>query len=379
MHKGTRLEKRNRIKISNIHDFKSSLRKEGYKISEYDEEDITEKIVKTFNLDKSVAERLKVCINDNEITYKANDIDDFIDYIEKIVLFEEEHNKLCEKMNEVKKLHIDRVEYEREPGVQDNVKHMLEVIEKTKNNICRAINTEEKARLKELEIEIDKNYIYAKDIELLKKMIFLKKEDVKEEYNDKTRTKTISIEIPENIKCEYIKAKEGSVEYHDHLNNNIPRIKRLRKNINKYMKNDENEKKSFKIDQSKALQDSINIAVAMYDNKEFKAISGSNDIEDYCKAPPFKEAIFKSSKVNKLGKLGIGYNRVNDSEKKILEEIHKQIEEKELNDYGKLTLYSKWEPCPSCYFVISQFCEKHPKISVEVKYNKKYGEVVSRD
>ena len=145
------------------------------------------------------------------------------------------------------------------------------------------------------------------------------------------------------------------------------------------MKNDENEKKSFKIDQSKALQDSINIAVAMYDNKEFKAISGSNDIEDYCKAPPFKEAIFKSSKVNKLGKLGIGYNRVNDSEKKILEEIHKQIEEKELNDYGKLTLYSKWEPCPSCYFVISQFCEKHPKISVEVKYNKKYGEVVSRD
>ena len=76
-------------------------------------------------------------------------------------------------------------------------------------------------------------------------MIFLKKEDVKEEYNDKTRTKTISIEIPENIKCEYIKAKEGSVEYHDHLNNNIPRIKRLRKNINKYMKNDENEKKSF--------------------------------------------------------------------------------------------------------------------------------------
>ena len=65
----------------------------------------------------------------------------------------------------------------------------------------------------------------------------------------------------------------------------------------------------------------------MYDNKEFKAISGSNEIEDYCKAPPIKEASFKSSKVNKLGNLGIGYNRVNDSEKKILEEIHKQIED----------------------------------------------------
>lgn len=374
MQKEMHSKKRNRIKINNIHDFKSSLKKEGYKINEYKEEDIEAKILKAFNIDDIVAKRLCVCINDNEIAYKANDIDDFIDYVEKIVLFEDEHNKLCEKMNEVKKLYIDRIEYEREPSVQDNVKHMMETIEKTKNNVCRVISEEEKAKLKELEIEIDKNYIYAKDIELLKKMVLIKKENVKEQYDDKTRIKTMSIEIPEKISCEYIKAKEGTVEYHDHLNNNIPRIKRLRKNINKYMKNDENEKKTFKIDQSKALQDSINIAVAMYDNKEFKAISGSNEIEDYCKAPPIKEASFKSSKVNKLGNLGIGYNRVNDSEKKILEEIHKQIEEKEINDEGKLTLYSKWEPCPSCYFVISQFCEKHPKISVEVKYSKKYGE-----
>ncbi len=92
------------------------------------------------------------------------------------------------------------------------------------------------------------------------------------------------------------------------------------------MKVDEKEKTTFKIDQSKALQDSINIAVAIYDKKEFRAISGSNDIKNYCTAPPLEKAIFKSSKVNKLGKLGIGYDRVNDSEKKIFEEIHKQIE-----------------------------------------------------
>lgn len=50
---------------------------------------------------------------------------------------------------------------------------------------------------------------------------------------------------------------------------------------------------------------SINIAVALYDNKEFKTISGSNNITNYCIAPPQDAAIFKSCKVNKLGKLGI--------------------------------------------------------------------------
>lgn len=83
---------------------------------------------------------------------------------------------------------------------------------------------------------------------------------------------------------------------------------------------------------------------------------------------------FKSNKVNKLGEFGIGYDRINDSEKKIIEEIHKQIEAKVLKDEGNLTLYSKWEPCPSCCFVISQFCKKHPNIEVQVKYHKKYGE-----
>ena len=366
--------KRDRIKISNLDEFKDALKKEGYKINEADEEEFREKIAKIFKLDSSVACRLHICINDNDITYKANDVQDFMDYIEKIVLFEDEHNKLCEKISHVKKLHIDRIEYEREPSVQDDIKHMIKSIEKTKNSVSRVISEEEKARLEDLEKEIDKHYLYAKDIELLKKMVFINNVDVKEKYDAKTRTKTISIEVPEKMNYDYIKQKEGTVEYHDHLNSNIPRIKRLRKNINKYMKADEKESKAFKIDQSKALQDSINIALAIYDNKEFKAISGSNDIEDYCTSPPLKEANFKSNKVNKLGKLGTGYNRVNDSEKKIFEEVHKQIEAKELKNEGKLILYSKWEPCPSCYFVISQFCKEHPKINVEVKYSKRYGE-----
>lgn len=369
--------KKERIRISNLNEFKDALKREGYRINEYDEEKFKEKITETFEVENSVAERLHRCIKDTEITYTANNIMGFIDYIEKIILFENEHNKLCEKISGVKKLNIDRIEYEREPSSQDNVEYIINAIEKIKSDISRAISEEEKVKLESLEKELDKDYLYAKDIELLKKMVLTRKEDVKEKYNAKTKTKTISIEIPEDINYQYIPVKKGTVEYHQHLNNNIPRMQRLIKNINKYMKVDEKEKTTFKIDQSKALQDSINIAVAVYDNKEFKAISGSNNIRNYCIAPPLEEAIFKSSKVNKLGKLGVGYDRVNDSEKKIFEEIHKQIEAKVLRNEGNLILYSKWEPCPSCYFVISQFCKKHPNIKVQVKYSKKYGEYSS--
>ncbi len=365
--------KKERIKISNLNEFKYALKREGYNINEFDEEKFKEKITQTFEIDNSVTERLHMCIRDDDITYRANDIRDFIDYIEKMILFESEHTKLCEKIRQVKRLHIDRIEYEREPRFQENVEQMINSIEAIKSNVSGIITEEKKAKLESLEKEIEKEYLYAKDIELLKKMVFARKEGIKEKYNNETKIKTISIEIPKRINHHYITPKKGTIEYHEHLNNNIPRMQRLIKNINKYMKADDKEKTIFKIDQSKALQDSINIALAIYDNKEFKAISGSNDITDYCIAPPQGAAIFKSSKVNKLGKLGIGYDRVNDSEKKIFEEIHKQIEAKVLKNEGDLILYSKWEPCPSCYFVISQFCEKHPNIKVQVKYSKKYG------
>jgi The BURPS668_1122 family of deaminases len=366
--------KKDRIKINNLKEFKDELKREGYKVNEFDEEKFKEEITKTFKVDKSVTERLHISIKDTETTYKANDIRDFIDYIEKMMLFENEHNKLCKKISEIKKLNIDRIEYERETSSQDSVEHIIKAIEEIKSHIYRIKSEEEKIKLEDLEKELDKDYLYAKDIELLKKMVLIRKEGVKEKYNAKTKTKTISIEIPKEINYQYIKSKKGTVEYHQHLSNNIPRMQRLIRNMDKYMKVDEKEKTTFKIDQSKALQDSINIALAIYDNKEFKAISGSNNITNYCIAPPLERAIFKSIKVNKLGKLGVGYNRVNDSEKKIFEEIHKQIEAKVLRNEGNLILYSKWEPCPSCCFVISQFCKKYPNIKVQVKYIKKYGE-----
>jgi hypothetical protein len=290
------------------------------------------------------------------------------------MLFETEHDKLCKIIGRVKKLNIDRIEYERELSYQDNVEDILDDIKEIKSQISEAISEEENAKLEKLEKEIDRDYVYAKDIELLKKMILTRKKGLREEYNEKTKTKTISIEMPDKINDKYIPVKKGTIEYHQHLKRNIPRMQRLIRNINSYMKADEKDESTFVIDQSKAIQDSINIAVAVYDNKEFKAISGSNNISSYCTAPTLENAVFKSSKVNKLGKLGVGYNRVNDSEKKIFEEIHKQIESKKLKNEGKLTLYSKWEPCPSCYFVISQFCKRHPNIEVKVKFSKKYGE-----
>lgn len=372
----TKVKKRKKelIKINNINDFNEALKNEGYKINELSEEKSKREIKKKFNLSNGVIEELYKCINDNEVTYRANNIKDLIDYIEKIILFESEHKKLCNKISEVKKLNIDRIEYEREITPQDSVEDVIRAIDEIKPLISSRISKEEENKLDNLEKELDKENIYSNDIELLKKMICIEKENVKEEYNEKTKTKTISIEMPKQINCQYIKPNKGSIEYHHHLNSNIPRMKRLIKNMNKYMEADEKEKATFKINQSKLLQDTINIAVGIFDNKEFKAISGSIDVENYCKAPLKKDEIFKSNKVNKLGKLGVGYNRVNDSEKKIFEEIHKQIEANILKNEGDLVLYSKWEPCPSCYFVIVQFCKKHPNIKVKVKYSKKYGE-----
>ena len=130
----------------------------------------------------------------------------------------------------------------------------------------------------------------------------------------------------------------------------------------------------FKINQSIAIQDSVNMAIAVFNDKEYRAVSGKNDIEESCTLIPLGKEYFKSCKVNKLGKLGIGYNRVNDSEKKIFEKIHKLIKEKKLSDEGNLILYSKWEPCPSCYYVISQFAEIYTGINLKIMYYKSYGE-----
>lgn len=363
--------KKQRLIINSMDDFKNALKLEGYSINELDEDKFKEAITKKFKVHSNVVDGLHKYIDNTNITYKAKNIKDFIDCIEKIILLEKEHKRLWKKISHIKNLNIHRIEYEREPRIQEDVDHILKIIEVIKNDISAVISEEDNSKLKTLEQEIDKTHLYSKDIELLKKIICSKGKDFEDKYDAKTQIKTLSIKMPNKISCDYIPAKIGTIEFHDHITKNIPIIQRLTKNIDNYIKAEENG--TFKINQSETLQGSINIAMAIYDDKEFKAISGNNDIINFCTTPARGTEAFISNKVNRLGKLGIGYDRFNDSEKKIFEEIHKQIEAKVLKNEGELILYSKWEPCPSCYYVISQFCIKHPKIKVQVKYSQKYA------
>ena len=363
--------KKDRIKIRTIKDFIKVLQNENYNLSMVTEEDFEEEIINRFNVNNKICEEMYRTLNNGNITYKVNGVKGFIDYIESVIIFEDEHNKLCKKINKIKTLIIDRVEYERILTTQDDVEHILKIIEETKKSISGKINEEGKIKLESLEDEINRDYVYAKDIELLKRMILCNNKNVKEEYDEKSQTKTLFIEIPEKIDFAYVKAEKGTVEYYQHIKSYIPRMKRLIKNLDKYIMEYNN---TYKINQSIAIQDSVNMAIVIYNGKEFRAVSGKNDIENSCTLIPPGQEYFESCKVNKLGKLGIGYNRINDSEKKILEKIHRLIEDGSLTDEGELILYSKWEPCPSCYYVISQFIEKYPNINLKVMYYKEYGE-----
>lgn len=364
--------KKDRIKISSIKDFNKMLQKEDYNVGLLNEIEFKKEIINEFNINNKIYEEIYKILDKGNITYKVRGVKEFIDYIECEIIFEDEHNRLCRKISEVKTLIIDRVEYERILTTQDDVEDILKIIEETKKSVSGKINEEGKVKLESLEDEINRDYIYAKDIELLKRMILFNNKNVKEEYDEKSQTKTLFIDIPKNIGFDYIKAEKGSVEYYQHIKSYIPRMKRLIKNLDKYIIEYSNS--TYKINQSTAIQDSVNMAIVIYNGKEFRAVSGKNDIENSCTLIPQGQEYFKSCKVNKLGKLGIGYNRINDSEKKILEKIHKLIENGSLHDEGELILYSKWEPCPSCYYVINQFIKKYPKIKLKIMYYKEYGE-----
>ncbi len=366
-----KMVKKDRVKIRTINDFNKVLQDENYNISILTEEDFKGEVANKFDINNKLSEEIYRILNDGNITYKVNGIKGFIDYIESVIVFEDEHNKLCEKISKITTLIIDRVEYERILTTQDDVEHILKVIEETKKSISRKINEEGKVKLEVLEQEINGNYVYTKDIELLKRMILFNNENFKEEYDEKSQTKTLFIQIPQKIDFDYVKAEKGTVEYYQHIKSYIPRMKRLIKNLDKYIIEYNN---TYKINQSIAIQDSVNMAIAIYNGREFRAVSGKNDIENSCTLITPGQECFESCKVNKLGKLGVGYNRVNDSEKKIFEKIHKLIGNGSLTDEGELILYSKWEPCPSCYYVISQFIKKYPKINLKVMYYKKYGE-----
>ncbi|MGL4772327.1 MAG: deaminase domain-containing protein [Clostridium sp.] len=357
--------KKRRLKIKSIDDLKSALVEEGYKI----ELTLKQELMNNFNINEDIATLIVNTLEDSKITYRAECVKAFIDYIHKLKVFEKEHKKLSVKISSIDKLIIGRVEYHREPSPQQNVEHIIKCIDNLTCNITSSLTKEEMDKFHAMEKELKDGYLYSKDIELLKKIVSSNNENLKENYNTASKIKTITVNIPTTLGINFMKSEKGSVEYHNHISSYIPRIKRLRKNIDKYL---EATNDGHKINQSSALLDSMNIAYATYDNKEFKALSGDVDVRGYCNSP--KEVKFKSVDVNRLGQVGTGYTRENDSEKKILEEIHNQIENKILKESGELTLCTKWEPCPSCYYVLSQFIKEHPKVKINIKYKKKYGE-----
>ena len=81
-----KIKKRDRIKISNLDEFKDALLREGYIINDLIEEDFKVEFKRIFKLNNTVAERLYSSIKDNEVSYKVNNIENLIDYIEKILL-----------------------------------------------------------------------------------------------------------------------------------------------------------------------------------------------------------------------------------------------------------------------------------------------------
>lgn len=365
------------IKVNTLKDLKEALEKEGFNINKLDEESFKEEFKTFFEVNKVLLEEIYKVLNKSEIIYRAKDVKEFIDYIDKIIIFEKLTNDLAEQIKKIKILIIDRVEYEsddkeRVKVYNEDLAHVFKAIEEIKEKISFRMNEDEKLNLERIEKELGEEIIFSKDIDVIKKMILINENIKKESYDKETRVRSIEIEVPEKINLNYIKAKKGSIEYYQHINSNIPRLNRLIKNLNKYIEVYDVKEKIFKINQSNLVQDTVNIAFTIFDNRGFKAISGSNEIERYCKAPDEVDKNFESYNVNKLGELGIGYNRINDSEKKILEEINKNIDRKLLKDEGELILYTKWEPCPSCYYVIVQFLEKHPNIRIKIKYNDRY-------
>ena len=64
-----------------------------------------------------------------------------------------------------------------------------------------------------------------------------------------------------------------------------------------------------------------------------------------------------------------GWDRIIDSESKILHDIAKRLGDNK-SASGTIKIYTDWNCCPSCMSVIEQFSKKYPKIKIEVVYKK---------
>ncbi|WP_244835498.1 deaminase domain-containing protein [Clostridium sp. BJN0001] len=343
----------NKIKIRNVVDFENMMKE--------DKTHIDQKIIKI------IEESLK----NSETEYRAYDSSDFIDYFKKKILFKEQIKILNNLLLKVENIIIKRIEYEKIRVKAYDVSYFEKMVSKAHEDILSIKDSHITFDIDELDSEISTKCVYAKDVELLKKILLFNNSDVKEKYDYEKRQKTLFIKKPDLFTIDFIKFKNGSIEYHNFLNDAVLRMNRLILNIKKYVKNEDSN--IIEINQSKAIQDSINVAEVEFCSINFKALSGNDEVNGFIKAPIKDLERFKSFRVNRFGEIGTGYDRFCDSEKKIFEKIDECIENNIVLNYGKVILKSRWQPCPSCYYVMEQFLEKHPNMKIEVRYLNDYG------
>lgn len=297
-------KKKLRIKINSLSDLKNELSKDGYIVNILEKEQFIEEIIRIPHIKKNVAARIYDELNQEEHSFRVMAFNDLVVYVETIIQYEQLHHVLCQNIRNINTLIIEREEYERilcKP--EEDVSIRMQEVEAIVREVSSIINEEEKKKLELIERQIHEEYVYAKDIELLKRMVCNNNDKILEHYNMERKVRTLEITMPKEIDLTYVKGKKGSVEYYKHIKQDMPRIERLIKNLHKYMVLDGN---VARINQSQVLQDSINIAMATFDEKEYKAISGQDEIKHFCAAPKKEKAVFQSSKVNKQGILGIG-------------------------------------------------------------------------
>ncbi|UYY94324.1 hypothetical protein OIU11_01965 [Bacillus cereus] len=73
--------------------------------------------------------------------------------------------------------------------------------------------------------------------------------------------------------------------------------------------------------------------------------------------------------------IGIGHERHNDVEAKILEYITDFVEKKSISEFT-VHLFTQLEPCLSCDYVIIKFTERFPKSNMYLYYEEAYNKLI---
>lgn len=83
-----------------------------------------------------------------------------------------------------------------------------------------------------------------------------------------------------------------------------------------------------------------------------------------------EEPSFKHFHTNRNREINNGTPRGNDTEYKLLERVSEDITDDV--EEGLIKMYTYYEPCLSCDYVIIQFTKRYPNIDIEIYYEEEY-------